>query len=102
MASRPQNGFGGSYIVFDFSTLPGRGGNYEDTLAAPCGDQPLCHLDQRPPGLGPVQNLTWGATFGGTYVGHTQQTVPDPIVYPAYVTLNALGLRAMGCVGGVI
>ena len=28
----PQNGFGGSYMVFDFSTLPGRGGDYEDTL----------------------------------------------------------------------
>ena len=33
----------------------------------------------------------WGATFGGTYVGHTRQTVPGPIVYPSYVALNASG-----------
>ena len=28
----PQHGFGGTYVVFDFSSLPGKGGNYEDTL----------------------------------------------------------------------
>ena len=28
----PQEGFGGTYVVYNFSTLPGQGGNYEDTL----------------------------------------------------------------------
>ena len=31
----------------------------------------------------------WGASFGGTYVGKTQQTVPDPIIFPSYTVLNA-------------
>ena len=50
--------------------------------------------------LGPLTNLNWGATFGGTYVGHTQQTVPDPIVYPVLCDPQCFGLRAMGRVGG--
>ncbi len=85
----PQNGFGGSYITYDFSTLPGRGGNYEDTLLPHAVISPYVTWTSDRQDWGPVQNLTWGVTFGGTYVGHTQQTVPDPIVYPAYVTLNA-------------
>jgi iron complex outermembrane receptor protein len=85
----PQNGFGGSYIVYDFSTLPGRGANYEDTLLPHAVISPYVTWTSDAQTWGPLTNLKWGATFGGTYVGHTQQTVPDPIVYPAYVTLNA-------------
>ena len=85
----PQNGFGGSYIVFDFSTLPGRSGNYEDTLLPHAVISPYVTWTSDAETWGPLTNLKWGASFGGTYVGHTQQTVPDPIVYPAYVTLNA-------------
>ena len=85
----PQNGFGGSYIVYDFSTLPGRSGNYEDTLLPHAVISPYVTWTSDGETWGPLTNLKWGATFGGTYVGHTQQTVPDPIVYPAYVTLNA-------------
>ena len=85
----PQNGFGGSYIVYDFSTLPGRSGNYEDTLLPHAVISPYVTWTSDAETWGPLTNLKWGATFGGTYVGHTQQTVPDPIVYPAYVTLNA-------------
>jgi iron complex outermembrane receptor protein len=80
----PQNGFGGSYIVFDFSTLPGRGGDYENTLLPHAVISPYLTWTSDTQSWG-----TWGATFGGTYVGHTQQTVPNPIVYPSYVTLNA-------------
>ena len=65
---------------------------------APCGDQPLCHLDQRCD-WGP-DNLTWGATFGGTYVGHTPQTVPDPDHLSRLCHAQSFGFRAMGCVGG--
>jgi iron complex outermembrane receptor protein len=82
----PQNGFGGSYITFDFSSLPGRGTDYENTLLPHAVVSPYVTWtsDQQDWGR-------WGATFGGTYVGHTQQTVPGGIVYPAYVTLNASG-----------
>jgi iron complex outermembrane receptor protein len=82
----PQDGFGGSYVVWDFSTLPGRAGDYEDTLLPHAVISPYVTWTSDPQGWG-----QWGATFGGTYVGHTQQTVPNGIVYPAYVTLNASG-----------
>jgi iron complex outermembrane receptor protein len=80
----PQNGFGGSYIVFDFSTLPGRSGDYENTLLPHAVISPYLTWTSDSETWG-----SWGATFGGTYVGHTQQTVPNGIVYPSYVTLNA-------------
>jgi len=80
----PQNGFGGAYVVFDFSTLPGRGGNYEDTLLPHAVISP--HLtwtsDKLSWGL-------WGGSFGGTYVGKTEQTVPNPIIFPSYTVLDA-------------
>jgi iron complex outermembrane receptor protein len=83
----PQNGFGGSYIVFDFSTL--RGGDYENTLLPHAVISPYVTWTSDSQPWGPLQNLTWGASFGGSYVGSTRQTVPGPITYPSYVTLNA-------------
>ncbi|HMH66027.1 MAG TPA: TonB-dependent receptor, partial [Rhizomicrobium sp.] len=80
----PQNGFGGSYVVFDFATLPGKGGDYEDTLVPHAVISPYVTWTSDPQTWG-----LWGATFGGSYVGKTQQTVPGPITYPSYVTLNA-------------
>jgi iron complex outermembrane recepter protein len=80
----PQSGFGGSYVVNDFSTLPGKSGDYEDTLVPHAVVSPYVTWTSDPLAWG-----LWGATFGGTYVGKTQQTVPDPIVFPSYVTLNA-------------
>jgi iron complex outermembrane recepter protein len=85
----PQNGFGGSYIVFDFSTLPGRGGDYENTLLPHAVVSPYITWTSDSASWGPLENMTWGATLGGTYVGKTQQPVPNPILYPSYVTLNA-------------
>ena len=38
----------------------------------------------------------WGATFGGTYVSQTAQTVPDPILFPSYVTVNASAFVQLG------
>jgi iron complex outermembrane recepter protein len=80
----PQNGFGGSYVTFDFSSLPGRAGDYENTLLPHALISPYITWtsDAHPWGV-------WGATFGGSYVGKTRQTVPGPITYPSYVTLNA-------------
>ncbi|HVV28662.1 MAG TPA: TonB-dependent receptor [Rhizomicrobium sp.] len=80
----PQDGFGGSYVVYDFSTLPGRGGDYEDTLLPHAVISPYVTWTGDPLAWG-----TWGLTFGGTYVGATRQTVPDPITFPSYMTLNA-------------
>lgn len=80
----PVDGFGGSYVTYDFSTLPGRGGNYEDTLQPHAVISPYVTYTADPQDWG-----MWGASFGGTYVGHTAQTVPGGIVFPAYVTLNA-------------
>lgn len=85
----PADGFGGSYLVYDFSTLPGRGGDYEDTTQPHAVISPTVTYTSDPQSLGPLENMTWGASFGGTYVGHTAQTVPDPIVFPSYITLNA-------------
>ena len=80
----PQNGFGGAYVTFDFSTLPGKGGNYEDTLLPHAVISP--HLTWTSDRLSWGQ---WGASFGGTYVGKTQQTVPNPIIFPSYTVLDA-------------
>lgn len=80
----PQNGFGGSYVVYDFSTLPGRSGDYEDTLLPHAVISPYLTWTSDRQSWG-----VWGASFGGTYVGHTQQTVPGPITFPSYTVLNA-------------
>jgi iron complex outermembrane recepter protein len=80
----PQNGFGGSYLVFNFSTLPGKAGNYEDTLVPHAVLSPYLTWTSDRQSWG-----VWGASFGGTYVGKTQQTVPDPIIFPSYTVLNA-------------
>jgi iron complex outermembrane receptor protein len=84
----PQNGFGGGYLTYDFSTLPGKAGDYEDTLTPHAVISPYLVYTSDAMSLGPVRDMKWGAYFGGTYVGKTQQTVPDPITFPSYVTLN--------------
>jgi len=78
----PQAGFGGGYLVFDFSSL--RPGDYEDSLQPHAVISPYLTYTGDPQDWG-----VWGATFGGTYVGHTRQTVPNAITFPSYVTLNA-------------
>lgn len=84
----PADGFGGSYVSFDFSTLPGRGGDYEYSLIPHAVISPYLTYTS--------DDEDWGATFGGTYVSHTAQTVPHPIVFPAYVTLNASAFLRRG------
>jgi iron complex outermembrane receptor protein len=85
----PAEGFGGSYLVYDFSTLAGRGGDYEDTTQPHAVISPYVTFTSDSRSWGPLENMTWGLTFGGTYVGRTAQTVPNGIVFPSYVTLNA-------------
>ena len=84
----PVNGFGGSYVTFDFSSLPGKAGNYEYTLVPHAVISPYLTYTS--------DDQDWGATFGGTYVSQTAQTVPDPIIFPAYVTLNTSAFLRMG------
>ena len=84
----PLNGFGGSYVTFDFSSLPGKAGNYENTLVPHAVLSP--YLTYTSDGEG------WGASFGGSYVSQTAQTVPSPLVFPSYVTLNASGFVRLG------
>jgi iron complex outermembrane recepter protein len=84
----PANGFGGAYVVFAFSSLPGKAGNYEDTL--------IPHAVVSPYLTYTSDDQHWGMTFGGTYVSHTAQTVPDPILFPAYVAMNASSFLRMG------
>ncbi len=74
----PVNGFGGSYIVYDFSTLKGAG-DYDNSLMPKVVISPALAWS----------DATWGAVLAATYVGETRQTVPDPVIFPAYVTVNA-------------
>ena len=84
----PADGFGGAYVVFAFSSLPGKGGNYEDTLIPHAVISPYLTYTS--------DDQNWGATFGGTYVSQTAQTVPDPILFPAYVVMNASSFVRLG------
>jgi len=84
----PVNGFGGSYATFDFSSLPGKGGNYEYTLIPHAVISPYLTYTS--------DEQNWGASFGGTYVSHTAQTAPQPITFPSYVTLNMSAFLRMG------
>jgi iron complex outermembrane receptor protein len=78
LGTAPQDGFGGSYIVYDFSSLKGAG-DYDNSLMPKAVVSPaLAYTDG-----------DWGAVLAATYVGQTRQTVPDPVVFPSYVTLNA-------------
>jgi iron complex outermembrane receptor protein len=81
----PQDGLGGSYVVYDFSGLRGAG-DYDNTL--------MPHAVVSPALAYSGEN--WGATLAGSYVGQTRQTVPDPVIFPAYVTLNASAFLRRG------
>jgi len=85
----PQDGFGGSYLVYDFSTLKGTG-DYDNSLMPHAVISPALTYS------GEGTGFVWGATLGATWVGTTRQTVPDPIVYPAHVTANASVFVRMG------
>jgi iron complex outermembrane receptor protein len=85
----PQDGFGGSYVVYDFSALKGPG-DYDNALMPHAVISPALSYSGEGPGF------LWGATLGATYVGQTRQTVPDPVTYPSHVTANASLFVRMG------
>jgi iron complex outermembrane recepter protein len=78
------NGFGGTYAVYNLSTLPGWGKNYDYTL--------MPHTTFSTYATYTTDPFSWGEaglTFGGTYVSKTSQTIPNPIVFHPYLVLNA-------------
>jgi iron complex outermembrane receptor protein len=77
----PQQGFGGAYLTFDFSTI--RPGSYEDTLVPHAVISPYVTYTS--------DAGDWGGSLGGTYVTRTAQTVPNPLMFPSYVTVNLSG-----------
>src|SRR6202012_2343396 len=82
----PQQGFGGSYFTFNFSSIVP--GSYEDTLVPHAVISPYLTYTADDGG--------WGASIGGSYVTHTAQTVPDPIIFPSYVLVNLSGFLRYG------
>ncbi|HMO43211.1 MAG TPA: TonB-dependent receptor, partial [Phenylobacterium sp.] len=79
----PVNAFGGTYVVWAFSSLPGRGGDYAYTLI------PRTVLSLYGSYTSDEYSWgQWGATAGATYVSSTAQTVENPIVYPEYTTAS--------------
>ena len=74
----PAQGFGGSYLTFNFSSLVP--GDYEDTLVPHAVISPYLTYT--------ADDGSWGGSLGGSYVGRTAQTVPNPLMFPAYVLVN--------------
>ncbi|HEY2659446.1 MAG TPA: TonB-dependent receptor [Caulobacteraceae bacterium] len=76
--------YGGAFLVFDFSTLPGRAGDYEDTLVP--------HTVLSLFGSYTTDAHDWGkagATLGATYASKTSGLVQNAVTYPAYTLVNA-------------
>jgi iron complex outermembrane receptor protein len=80
----PQDAFGGAYLVYDFSTLPGRGGNYAYSVIPHSVDSLYATYTSDPHPWGKA-----GATFGVTYVSKTQVLVQNGVTFPDYAVANA-------------
>jgi iron complex outermembrane receptor protein len=85
----PQDGFGGAYLTYDFGGFRGSP-DYDDTLLPHLVISPYLTWSSGEAAQG------WGASLGATYSGAARQTVPDPLVFPAHVTVNASGLFRRG------
>ncbi|HWU12564.1 MAG TPA: TonB-dependent receptor [Caulobacter sp.] len=76
--------FGGTYVVWAFSGLPGRAGDYDYTLIP----KSVVSLY----GAYTSDDHDWGkvgATLGVTHVTKTAGTVQNAVTYPAYAVANA-------------
>ncbi|ADG09546.1 TonB-dependent receptor [Caulobacter segnis] len=83
--------YGGSYVVWSFASLPGRGGDYAYTLT------PKSVLSLY--GTYTSKGYDWGqagATVGVSYVGRTAGTVQNAVHYPSYELVNASAFVARG------
>ncbi len=77
-------GYGGSYVVWSFASLPGRGGDYAYTLIP----KSVVSLY----GTYTTKAYEWGqggATVGVTHVSRTAGTVQNAVHYPAYMLVDA-------------
>jgi iron complex outermembrane receptor protein len=78
------NAYGGSYVVWSFAGLPGRGGDYAYTLIP----KSVVSLY----GAYTSKGHDWGqagATVGVSHVSRTAGTVQNAVEYPAYSVVNA-------------
>ena len=83
--------WGGAYLTFNFSSLPGRSGNYSLST--------IPHSVVSLYGSYISDEHDWGragATIGATYVSHTSGTIVNAIVYPAYTLVNASAFYRKG------
>ncbi|MBV9508838.1 MAG: TonB-dependent receptor plug domain-containing protein [Caulobacteraceae bacterium] len=77
------NSWGGTYLVFNFDQMPGRGGNYAFT---PIPDTTASLYANYI-----TDDHAWGragGTIGATYVSRTSGTIENAIIYPAYTLVN--------------
>lgn len=84
-------GYGGSYVVWSFASLPGRSGDYAYTLI------PKSVLSLY--GTYTSKDYDWGragATLGVSHVGRTAGTVQNAVHYPSYQLVNASAFVARG------
>jgi len=85
------NGYGGAFVTFDFSSLPGRSGNYAYSL--------IPHSVVSFFATYTTNDYSWGhagATAGFTYASKTATLVQNSVTYPAYTVVNASLLWAKG------
>ena len=83
--------YGGSYVVWSFADLPGRGGDYDYTLIP----KSVVSLY----GAYTSDKHEWGsagATLGVTHVTKTSGLVQNAVTYPAYAVVNASAYLARG------
>jgi iron complex outermembrane receptor protein len=85
------DGYGGAFVTYDFSTLPGRAGNYDYSL--------IPHSVVSFYTSYTTDEYSWGhagATAGFTYASKTSGLVQNAVTYPAYTVVNASLLWAKG------
>lgn len=78
-----QSSFGGAYVTYNFSSLPGRSGNYAYGPIPHSVDSLYLNYIGDDHAWGRV-----GMTIGSTYTSKTSGTVQNAIVYPSYFVEN--------------
>ena len=76
--------WGGAYLVFNFDSLPGRGGNYSLSSIPHSVVSLYANYITDAHGWGRA-----GATIGATYVSRTSGTIENAVTYPDYEVVNA-------------
>ena len=77
------NSYGGQFVTFNFSSIPGRAGDYEY--------MPIPHGVASLYGNFVSDDYDWGRvgyTAGVRHTSYTSGTVPNAVIYPAYYLVN--------------